>query len=74
LHLKNLDDFVTNNESQTETADFDAPIVFVGFGIKAPEYNWDDYKNYDLHGKVALLFVAEPASDDPKFCKGKALT
>ena len=74
MHLKNLDDFVTNNESQTETADFDAPIVFVGFGIKAPEYNWDDYKNYDLHGKVALLFVAEPASDDPKFFKGKALT
>jgi len=72
--LKNLDDFVTNNESQTETADFSAPIVFVGFGIKAPEYDWDDYKDYDLHGKVALLFVSEPASDDPKFFKGKALT
>ncbi len=74
LSLKNLEDFVTNNESQTETADFSVPIVFVGFGIKAPEYNWDDYKNYDLHGKVALLFVSEPASDDPKFFKGKALT
>src|SRR5438477_3868713 len=72
--LKNLDDFVTNNGSQTENADFSAPIVFVGFGIKAPEYRWDDYKNYDLHGKVALLFVSEPASDDPKFFKGKALT
>jgi Zn-dependent M28 family amino/carboxypeptidase len=72
--LKNLDDFVTNNESQTETADFDAPIVFVGFGIKAPEYDWDDYKGVDLRGKVALLFVNEPSSDDPKFFKGKALT
>ena len=72
--LKNLDDFVTNNESQTETSDFDAPIVFVGFGITAPEYNWDDYKGVDLKGKVALLFVNEPASDDPKFFKGKALT
>ena len=72
--LNNLDDFVTNNESQTETADFDAPIVFVGFGITAPEYNWDDYKGVDLKGKVALLFVNEPASDDPKFFKGKALT
>ena len=72
--LKNLDDFVTNNESQAETADFDAPIVFVGFGITAPEYNWDDYKGVDLKGKVALLFVNEPASDDPKFFKGKALT
>ena len=72
--LKNLDDFVTNNESQTETADIDAPIVFVGYGITAPEYQWDDYKNVDLHGKVALLFVNEPDSDDPNFFKGKALT
>lgn len=72
--LKNLDDFATSNESQTEVADFTAPIVFVGFGIKAPEYNWDDYKNCDLRGKVALLFVNEPPSDDPNFFKGKALT
>ncbi|HEY6945247.1 MAG TPA: M28 family peptidase, partial [Candidatus Acidoferrum sp.] len=72
--LKNLDDFVTSNESQTESADIDAPIVFVGYGITAPEYHWDDYKGYDLRGKVALLFVSEPISDDPKFFKGKALT
>ena len=65
LSLKNLDDFVTNNESQTETADFSAPIVFVGFGIKAPEYNWDDYKNYDLHGKVALPSWRSGAGDIP---------
>src|SRR5258707_1160616 len=74
LTLKNLDEFVTNNESQTGTAGIDAPIVFVGYGIKAPEYNWDDYKGADLKGKVALLFVNEPISDDPKFFKGKALT
>ena len=74
LELKNLDDFVTNNESQTETADFDAPIVFVGFGIQAPEYKWDDYKGIDVKGKVVLLFVNEPPSDDPRFFGGKALT
>src|ERR1700694_5704803 len=74
FEAKNLTDFVTNNESQTETADIDAPIVFVGFGIKAPEYDWDDYKTVDLHGKVALLFVNEPSSDDPDFFKGKAMT
>src|SRR5258708_6525432 len=72
--LKNLDDFVASNESQTEAADLDAPIVFVGYGIMAPEYQWDDYKGYDLKGKVALVFVNEPISDDPKFFKGKALT
>jgi TonB family protein len=72
--LKNLDDFVTNNESQSESADIDAPIIFLGYGIKAPEYNWDDYKDVDLRGKVALLFVNEPTTDDPNFFKGKALT
>lgn len=74
INLKNFDEFVTNNESQTETSDIDAPIVFVGYGITAPEYRWDDYKGVDLKGKVALLFVNEPLSDDPKFFKGKALT
>ena len=72
--LKNLDDYVTSNESQEENADIDAPIVFVGYGINAPEYGWDDYKGVDLKGKVALLFVNEPISDDPKFFKGKELT
>ena len=74
LDLKILDDYVTTNQRQTESADIDAPIVFVGFGISAPEYQWDDYKGYDLKGKVALLFVSEPVSDDPKFFKGQALT
>src|SRR5712664_3431487 len=74
FEAKNLTEFVTNNESQTETADIDAPIVFVGYGIKAPEYDWDDYKTVDLKGKVALVFVNEPSSDDPNFFKGKALT
>ena len=72
--LKNLDDYVTSNESQSPMADFDAPIVFVGYGITAPEYQWDDYKGFDLKGKVALLFVSEPESNDPNFFKGKALT
>ena len=72
--LKPLDDYVTTNERQTESVDIDAPIVFVGYGITAPEYRWDDYKGYDLKGKVALLFVNQPVSDDPKFFKGKTLT
>jgi Zn-dependent M28 family amino/carboxypeptidase len=74
VELKNLDDYVTSNETQTESADVDAPIVFVGYGIISPENKWDDYKGYDLRGKVALLFVSEPESNDPNFFKGKALT
>jgi Zn-dependent M28 family amino/carboxypeptidase len=72
--VKYADELVTNNEAQEEKAEIDAPIVFVGFGITAPEYQWDDYKGVDLKGKVALLFVNEPESNDEKFFKGKALT
>src|ERR1700693_1020819 len=71
--LKNLDDFVIHNETQTEVVDIDAPIVFVGYGLTAPVYKRDDIKGVDLKGKVALLFVNEPTSDDPKYFKGKAL-
>jgi Zn-dependent M28 family amino/carboxypeptidase len=37
-----------------------APIVFVGYGVKAPERNWDDFKGYNLKGKVALVLVNDP--------------
>src|SRR5258708_13177684 len=69
VELKNLDDYVTSNETQTESADVDAPIVFVGYGITSPENKWDDYKGYDLRGKVALLFVSKPESNHPNFFK-----
>jgi len=40
----------------------DAPVVLVGFGIIAPEHDWDDYRNIDLRGKVALILDGEPGS------------
>jgi Zn-dependent M28 family amino/carboxypeptidase len=38
----------------------DAPVVFVGYGVTAPERNWDDFKDVDLKGKVALVLVNDP--------------
>ncbi|MBR7621647.1 M28 family peptidase [Phenylobacterium sp. 20VBR1] len=38
----------------------DAPVVFIGYGVKAPERNWDDFKGYDLKGKIALVLVNDP--------------
>jgi Zn-dependent M28 family amino/carboxypeptidase len=72
-------EIVAKDEAGQASADIDAPIVFVGYGIHAPEYNWDDYAGpdgteIDLKGKVALVIVNEPPSDDEKFFKGKALT
>ena len=74
LTLKYGADFVTNNQTGSAVADIDAPVIFVGYGIVAPEYNWNDYKGVDMHGKVALIIVNEPPSDDPNFFKGPALT
>jgi Zn-dependent M28 family amino/carboxypeptidase len=67
-------DYVVNNPRHTPVVDIDAPIVFVGYGVTAPEYNWDDYANIDVKGKVVLIIVGDPPSDDPKFFAGKALT
>ena len=72
--LKVLDDYVAYDQTQQPKSEIDAPIVFVGYGIHAPEYNWDDYKDVDVKGKVLLMLVNEPPSQDPKFFNGKALT
>jgi Zn-dependent M28 family amino/carboxypeptidase len=74
MNLKPLDEYVAFDQTQQPQSDVDADIVFVGYGIEAPEYNWDDYKGLDVRGKVLLMLVNEPPSDDPKFFKGKALT
>lgn len=69
-----LDDFVGVTQKQKADARLDAEAVFVGHGIVAPEYQWDDFKGVDVKGKVLILFTNEPPSDDPKFFTGKALT
>lgn len=78
--LKLVDDYVAGNQTAAETADFEAPVVYVGYGIDAPEYGWDDYKGVDVKGKVLLVVVNEPRNvpgtdpKDPKFFNGEALT
>jgi hypothetical protein len=74
LDLKPLDDYVAYDQTQQPESTVDAEIVYVGYGIEAPEYNWDDYKGVDVKGKVLLMLVNEPPSDDPRFFAGKALT
>src|ERR1700680_191987 len=74
MHLKPLDEYVAYDQTQQAQSDVEAEIVYVGYGIDAPEYNWDDYKGVDVRGKVLLMLVNEPPSDDPNFFKGKALT
>jgi Zn-dependent M28 family amino/carboxypeptidase len=72
--LKFLSEYTAYDETQQAESNVNADIVYVGYGIEAPEYQWDDYKGVDVKGKVLLMLVNEPPSDDPKFFKGKALT
>jgi len=74
LELKLLDDIVVFNLDQHEISNVSAGVVFVGYGITAPEFAWDDYAGADVKGKVLLMLVNEPPSDDPRFFGGKALT
>ena len=72
--LKFLSEYTAYDETQQAESTVNADIVYVGYGIQAPEYQWDDYKGVDVKGKVLLMLLNEPPSDDPKFFKGKALT
>ncbi len=83
LQLKYLDDFVAwTRQEVTDTAIENSDIVFVGYGVQAPEFSWDDYKGVDVRGKTLVMLVGDPPvpdpSDpnalDPKVFGGKAMT
>jgi Zn-dependent M28 family amino/carboxypeptidase len=74
MALRLLDDIVVFNLDQHEISDVNAGVIFMGFGITAPEFSWNDYAGIDVRGKVLLMLVNEPPSDDPNFFAGKALT
>ena len=63
VSFKWLDEFVGVTEQQKADAAFDAPAVFVGHGIVAPEYDWDDYKGTDVKGKVCMAVGLDVKKD-----------
>ena len=68
LTFKQWDDFIVNSDVQKDRAEFaDAEVVFVGYGIQAPEFDWDDYKGHDLNGKVLLMMNNDPEWDPDLF-------
>ncbi|MEQ1606686.1 MAG: M28 family peptidase [Pyrinomonadaceae bacterium] len=72
------DDFVATTGAQKANVSVDADLVFVGYGINAPLYNWNDYKGSpeDYKGKVLLMLVNDPPAteSEPNLFGGKALT
>jgi Zn-dependent M28 family amino/carboxypeptidase len=74
--LKYLEEFVATNPSQTEVSALDSEVIFVGHGVVAPEYRWDDYKGLDVRGKTLLMLVDDPPAnpEEPDLFKGKVRT
>jgi Zn-dependent M28 family amino/carboxypeptidase len=81
--LKVPDDLVAwsyRREAQVQVRQ--SGLVFIGYGVRAPEYDWDDYKDVDLHGKTVLVLINDPQVPDPqdptrldeRLFKGKAMT
>jgi Zn-dependent M28 family amino/carboxypeptidase len=74
VELRADEDFAGTTHTQSGDEAFEAEAVFVGHGITAPEFGWDDYRGTDVTGKVVILFTNEPPSADPAFFGGPALT
>jgi len=80
--LKYPDDFIANSRHNRPSTKVDnTDIVFVGYGVVAPEYGWDDYKGVDVKGKTILMLVNDPpvtvaggSELDTAMFKGKAMT
>jgi len=72
LVLRHAEDVVAvAGDEAPRTAVDRADLVFVGYGIRAPEYAWDDFKGQDLRGKVLLILNSDP-EDDPALFAGRA--
>ena len=74
--LKYLDDVVAFSGIQDPRIQTSGELVFVGHGIVAPEYQWNDYEGADVRGKVALIMVNDPpaTAGEPQLFAGDALT
>lgn len=82
LEPKFQDDFVAWSKRVTETSAIDADVIFVGYGVQAPEFQWDDFKGVDVKGKYVVVLIndpplpdpADPSKLDPKTFGGTAMT
>ena len=77
IDLKQGDDMVTSTRGTTSDVSFDhAPLVFVGYGVDAPERGWNDFKDVDVKGKILVELVNDPDYAEPQLMtfNGKAMT
>ncbi len=71
LTLKHLDDMMAvSGQAEASVAIENAELIFVGYGIQAPEYQWDDFKTTDVRGKILVVMNNDP-EDDPDLFAGR---
>jgi Zn-dependent M28 family amino/carboxypeptidase len=68
--------FITKHQDKPTVSFENSDLVFVGYGVVAPENNWNDYAGVDMKGKTAVMFVNDPGfiTGDEKLFNGKAMT
>lgn len=77
ITLEGLKDYVLwTQRTDSEIVVDEAELIFAGFGIVAPEYGWDDYKNIDVTDKIVVVLVNDPGfgTEDVDFFKGNTMT
>lgn len=74
IEMKYADDFVARSRKPVDRLALDGDLVFVGYGVTAPEFNWDDLDGMDLKGKVLVMLVNDPPLADEKLFGGRAMT
>jgi Zn-dependent M28 family amino/carboxypeptidase len=67
-------DYVAFTKRVTDTVSMNGDMVFVGYGVQAPEFKWDDFKGVDVKGKVIVVLINDPPVTDAKVFGGKAMT
>ena len=65
LAPKFQDDFVAWTKRVVDSSSIDADMVFIGYGVQAPEFQWDDFKGVDVRGKMVVVLVNDPPVPDP---------
>jgi Zn-dependent M28 family amino/carboxypeptidase len=65
LEPKFQDDYVAWSKRVTDSSSIDADMIFVGYGVQAPEFQWDDFKGVDVKGKVIVVLINDPPVADP---------
>ena len=67
-------DFMAWTKREVPMVSMNSDLIFVGYGVVAPEFQWDDYKGVDVSGKVLVMFVNDPPVPDESVFGGKAMT